>query len=288
MGNNIFDTKYVKAVLYRARNCGIDLYNLLHEHGLVRGKSLEKLPRCIKYPDRHDTPDVLNIIRLGIMEDGKKFEWDIQKNPNLEIYGYAGAGKTSFLDSVVSYLSKKDSHWNFHKIDLSMGEKHDDKKYNPEEDVATTIKNALALIEYLEKSMAERQASQEIEKSRLQSIVSFSPVMLSIDESYSLWTNDGIPYSSELQEEIKERLVNLLEHGHHVNMHVIMASQRPQTQWKMPVDAPQPLKIIMGPTDQQASHIVFNNDKAARSENFSGRGYFEVEGKGQMFQSYYG
>lgn len=253
------------------------------------------IPRYASYPGSSKSD--WNKIPLGLGTEGEIF-WDVSKEPMLLLTGATGGGKSVIQRNIIFHCIQHSDRWRFIGIDIKQVELSPYKKYDDiVMGIATNVADGVEALRYASEEMANRYAEMEtLGVNHFESLPNVPyTLMVMIDEAYLFLVKsqnnnlEEVTEENELKSEASRIIGDIARLGRAAGVHLVLATQRPDAtivygELKYNLSC----RIVAGKVDATTSQMVLNNDNAALiPQDIKGRGYIQVFGKGEQFQSYY-
>lgn len=232
-------------------------------------------------------------VYLGLGAEGDII-WDPERTSNILIVGYAGAGKTVFLENLRAQICHLPREWEVYSVDTRRLDheayvRGDGCSIVSSSLISTTVALRRAHDVILERY--ERMFAENVTKFTDLS-VDLPRVAVIIDEVAGVFTKSALKAEAkEINHLAIDTNLDLLKliyrTGRAAGVHLILATQRPDHSI-LNIDRPEDFdcRIVLGRTDNVSSRLALGNTAATDIPKVTGRGYIQIDGLGQMFQSY--
>lgn len=232
-------------------------------------------------------------VYLGLGVDGD-IVWDPERASNMLIVGYAGVGKTVFLENLRAQICNLPREWEVLSVDTRKLENEAYVRGELGAIVPAGLRAATLALRRAHDVIVERH-----ERMLAENVTKFSDlseelprVAVVIDEVAGVFSKTAIKFKSKdinhLTVDTNLELMKLIYRtGAAAGVHLILAMQRPDHE-VLNYDRREdfPCRIVLGRTDKLVSQLALGNDAAAMIPDVQGRGYIQINNSGQVLQSY--
>ena len=200
----------------------------------------------------------------------KRYTWNYKKEPHMLVSGSTGSGKSRFLYYIIHNLIKNGANGAGAKIWVCDGKQEELKDFANYINVdknAQTYEEIREIILAAEKEMLNRTFTE--------------PLFLVIDELATL----NLIWSKSTKEEVTRAIKNLALRARSVNVHILLALQRPSSEnMSLDIRDSMNIRIGLGNLSKQAFEMTFGvtKDEEIISRG-SGEGYLCVNGAIKLF-----
>ena len=252
------------------------------------------LPDHIAFPNpgTADFEQIINDARndklsLGVQEDGKHLEWDLNSLPHALVCGATGAGKSVLLTSLLTQTLYNSDLFELYVCDPESDYSDWSEEFSGITDHAHTNEEIFDTIAAAERQCLKRQEllaqvgvvniGQLREKFRQEPELEqkYGPaprrILLVLDEVVSLRAHSADDSMKEQADKAFSNLEKIGRVGRSLGIHIFFSSQ------KIPALSPQidsqlGLRICVGPVDGRTSQRIFHSDHGTRFPGGSPKG----------------
>lgn len=241
---------------------------------VARRRLTANIPTFAEYPYlTKPSPHPWHIIPLGIGYNGREITINIDTYPGVLIGGVTGAGKSVTERVILAHVLSSPA-WRVAAIDLKDTELHAYAAAQTMLNVATTLDEAIFVLEQAEQEMLHRYALMvDTGVTHFRSLPAHTgpwpALLIVIDELYALLAHEGIRSEEGRQRDAYRTragtlIGSLARLGRAAGIHLVMATQRPDAavlkDW---IKGYLTTRIACGRMDRQPSRMILDGDNAA-------------------------